>query len=124
MGHKWSGERAGGKLQLVIVLLITAVIVIAVVRIVPVYVRDFEFKETVREEAKFASVRQSEPGGVRQRLLQKAQELGIPMAPEQIQVSPAGNGVRISVRYNVPVQLPGYTLTLNFQTSADTASAY
>ena len=125
MRHRPGGEEGGGTLQLVIVLLITAGIILAVVRIVPVYVRDFEFKDAIREEAKMARIRRDEPPmAIRRRLFEKAQEVGLPVQPEQIQITPAGEGVRISVNYRVPVSLLVYTLNLNFDASADTATAF
>lgn len=113
-----------GRLRLLITLLITLVLIILAVRLVPVYVKKFEFNEAVREEAKFAAVRDVPPSEVRLRLFRKAQELGLPIQAQQILITPSGQGIHISVSYTVPVQLPGYTLNLNFQTSADTASAY
>ncbi|MFQ5926276.1 MAG: DUF4845 domain-containing protein [Terriglobia bacterium] len=125
MGYRLASERGGSRLKTVVALLITAGIVLALVRIVPVYVKNYEFKDAVREEAKFARVRDETPMQIRQRLFQKAQQVGIhTIRPQQIHVVPAGRGVRISVNYNVPVQLIGYTFTLNFQASADTASVY
>lgn len=113
-----------GRLRLLITLLITLVLIVLAVRLVPVYVKKFEFNEAVREEAKFAAVRDASSPEVRLRLFRKAQELGLPIQAQQILVTPSGQGIYISVSYTVPVQLPGYTLNLNFQTSADTASAY
>lgn len=120
-----AGQRGEGRLRLIIALLLTAALITAVVRIVPVYVKSFEFRETVREEARLAVVRQSQHVEMRNRLLEKARQLGLPMQPEQINIRPGrGGGVEITVNYSVPVKLPGYLLTLNFNAAADTASAY
>lgn len=124
MSHRHSGEQGGGKLKLLVALLITAGAVLAMVRIVPVYVKSYEFESAMREEAKFAAVRNEQPTAIRQRLLDKAQQLNFNVRPQQIQVTRVVGGVHITVSYSVPVQLPGYTLTLNFQHSVDTASAY
>ena len=119
------GERGGSRLKFILALLLTAAIIYALIRIVPVYVKSYDFQDTVRTEARFAGVNNRQPVEIRQRLLQKAQELGLPLRPEQIIVVPVSRGgVRISAHYSVPVQLIGYTLTLNFQTAADTASSY
>lgn len=124
MNHRHPGEQGGGKLKLIVALLITAGAVLAMVRIVPVYVKSYEFEGAMREEAKFAGVRNEQPPAIRQRLLDKAQQLNFNVKPQQIQVTRVVGGVHITVSYSVPVQLPGYTLTLNFQRSVDTASAY
>lgn len=124
MSHRHPGEQGGGKLKLLVALLITAGAVLAMVRIVPVYVKSYELESAMREEAKFAAVRNEQPTAIRQRLLDKAQQLNFNVKPQQIQVTRVVGGVHITVSYSVPVQLPGYTLTLNFQHSVDTASAY
>ncbi len=125
MRHTRPGERGGTRLKFFLALLLTAAIIYTLIRIVPVYVKSYDFQDTVRTEARFAGVNNRQPVEIRQRLFQKAQELGLPMRPEQIVVVPVSRGgVRISVSYSVPVQLIGYTLTLNFQTAADTASSY
>jgi len=119
------GECGGARLKSILALLLTAAIIYALIRIVPVYVKSYDFQDSVRTEARFAGVSNRQPVEIRQRLFQKAQELGLPLRPEQIIVVPVPRGgVRISVHYSVPVQLIGYTLTLNFQTAADTASSY
>jgi len=117
-------QAGGGRLRFLIALLITVALIVVAVRVVPTYVKKFEFDEAVREEAKFAAVREAPPPEVRLRLLHKAQELGLPIQAQQIYVTPSGQGIYISVSYTVPVQLPGYTFNLSFHTSANTASAY
>ncbi|MFQ5816578.1 MAG: DUF4845 domain-containing protein [Terriglobia bacterium] len=125
MGYKLAGERGGSRLRVVIALLLTAVFVLVLVRLVPVYVKDYAFKDAMRQEAMRLYAQNTTPVKIRQRLLREARELGIQtIRPEQIQVVPARGGVRISVNYSVPVELIVYTLTLNFQTSVDTSTAY
>lgn len=117
-------QRGQGRFKLFLALLLTAAIILGAVRIVPVYIRSYEFNEAVREAARFAGVRSQAPGEIRQQLFQKAQQLELPIRPEQIQVVPIQRGIRISVHYSVPVKLIVYTLTLNFESDIDTGSAY
>ncbi len=105
-------------------LLITAAIILGAVRIIPVYVRSYEFEDAMRSQAKFAGVEQKPPETIRRELLKKAQELELPVSGDQIQVFPRRGGVRISARYAIQVDLIFYKPYLDFDFAADTATAY
>jgi len=116
--------RGGSKLSLLVGLAITAAFIVAAVRLVPVYANSYEFKDAIRSQAKFAGVEQRSPEFIKQALYKKAQELNIPIRPEQIQVIPKRAGVEIKTHYTVQVDLIVYSPTLTFNYSADTATAY
>lgn len=116
--------RGGSRLQLLLGLLVTAAIIIIAVRVVPIYVRSYEFKDAIRTEAKFAGVRSKSPEAIREDLYKKARDLELPVRREQISVVLAPKGVRIVTHYTVPVDLVVYQTTLAFDFSADTATTY
>lgn len=117
-------QRGGSRFHLLVALLLTAAIILTAVRIIPVYVRSYEFEDFMRSEAKFAGVRKKSPQDIKKDLLKKAQELNLPVTGERITVSPARNGVRITASYAMPVDLVVYTHTFSFDFQVDTASAY
>lgn len=119
-------RKAGGgtKLQLLIALVITAAIILGAIRIIPVYVRSYEFEDFMRAQAKFAGVEQKPADLIRQELLQKAAELELPISREQIQVLPRRGGVHIAANYSIQVDLVLYQPYLDFDFTADTATAY
>lgn len=117
-------QRGNTKIKGIIALLITVAVIIGLVKVVPVYVRSYELKDTIRNEAKFAGVEQRTPDEVRERVFAKAKELNLPVSRDQIQVSKATGGVRVTTRYTVPVDLYLLTHDFAFNFSYDTASAY
>lgn len=115
-------EQGEGKIRLLVTLLVTVAIIVVAIRIVPVYVDSFEFKDAIRHEAKYASIQHKEPDEVRRVLYRKAQELGLPVDRKEIRVSRMRSGLRISVKYTVPVDLTVHTIHLSFSYEADTFS--
>jgi hypothetical protein len=117
--------RGGGRLNALLAVAITGAAIVAAVRIIPVYISGVEFEDAIRNEAKFASVNQRSPQQVQESLFRKAQQLDLPLRREAIQVYPSGiGGVRIMVRYTVPVDLIVYQHTMKFDIQADTKTAY
>ncbi len=122
--HPAATEQGGSRLQLLIALLIVAAIVLAAVRIIPVYVSSYEFEDAMRSQAKYAGVNRKAPQQIQQELHRKALELSLPLERKQISVTPAARGVRIAARYTVPVDLVVYTANFTFDFQADTGSVY
>ena len=122
--HLAATEQGGSRLQLLIALLIVAAIILAAVRITPVYVSSYEFEDAMRSQAKFAGVNNKPPRQIQQELHRKALELSLPLERKEISVTPAARGVRIAARYTVPVDLVVYTANFTFDFQADTGSVY
>jgi hypothetical protein len=111
--------------------------------IVPVYLKSYQFEKAVRREAVLAAVNLTSADAIQQDLHKKAEALGLPVEPGEIQVksvvrqAPADALnvlvdstaepnktaiVSIEVRYAVPLRFPGYTMELNFHVHADNGS--
>lgn len=116
-------QRGASKLKTTISLLVLVALVYVGVKVVPAYVDNYQLEDAMKTEARFAAVNRKSPDQVRRDVYKKIQELGIPATPEDIRVVPtSGYGIRITVKYTVVVDLPGYTLRLNFEPTADNMS--
>ncbi len=115
------GERGGSRTSLVITLLIVGAMVFAAVKIVPAYVNEYEFQDSMQSEARFAfSYPPKNADQIRNDIWQKAQDLSIPLATkDEIQVMEGQGTVNISVDYTVPVDLKVYEFNLQFHPHAD-----
>ena len=117
-------DRGGSKLQVLLALAITAALFVAGIRIIPVYIAAFKLEDEVRNKCKFAPVERKPPEAVREDLLKTAQELGLPLQREGIQIAPtSGAGLQITVKYTVPVDLIVFDLKIPFEYSVDSKSA-
>lgn len=119
-----SRERDRGfvKLKTLITLAVIGLIVYSCVKIVPVYVNNYELVDTMKSEARFAAVQRRNEEDVRTTVFKKAQDLGLPVRREDIKVRRTRDGMVVEVSYSVVVELPGYALTLNFSPSASPGS--
>ncbi len=117
-------DRGGSKLQVLFALALTAALFVAGIRIIPVYISAFKLEDEMRNKCKFAPVERKPPEVVREELLKLAHELDLPVSREQIQIAPiSGAGLKISVKYTVPVDLILFNINLPFDYTVDTKSA-
>jgi hypothetical protein len=116
-----SSDRGGAKLNLVLTLLILGAMLFAGFKVVPLYVANYEFQDSLESESRFAlsGYPKKSPDDIRDDIYKKAQELGIPANKEDIKVNVANGSVDLSLDYAVPVDLSVYQLTLQFHPHAD-----
>jgi hypothetical protein len=86
-------------------------------RVVPVYVADFQFRDSMESAARFASVNHLSPDDIRKNLLQEAEKADMPVKLQDIKVSSHNGRVDIEANYSVTVDLHVYQWTLNFHPS-------
>ena len=122
--RKTMKERGGSKRNLIITLLIMGSMVFAGVKLIPVYVDNYQFQDAIESESRFAltGYPKKSTDDVRDDVWKKAQELSIPAQREDIQVNMTNGSVSISLDYSVPVDLAVYQLTLQFHPHADNHS--
>jgi hypothetical protein len=114
------------------------------IQIASSYMKNHDFQEAVKREARLAASDSRPAENIREELLEKSQEMGLRVSPDDIdvvsarkeaQISVAGLGalvansnqndlptvgsVNIDVIYTIPVEFPLYTLRLNFHLHAD-----
>ncbi len=118
------GERGGSRMSLLITLVILGALAFTAVKIVPVYVSNYQFQDAVEAESRFAlaSYPKKSAEDVRGDIFKKAQELGIPAKAEDIRVNMTNGNVDIGLDYSVPIDLKVYQFTLDFHPHADNHS--
>jgi predicted membrane protein len=117
-----NNERGGTKLKTLLVLAILFAMVFSIVKVVPIYVLNYEFQDSMQEEATYASVNRKTADQIRTDLGKKLQSLGLAADANDIQVTANEGNVTISLEYTVPVNLAVYQLQLHFHPHADNAS--
>jgi hypothetical protein len=118
------GEHGGSKLSLLFTLVILGAMAFTAIKIVPVYVENYQFQDSIEAESRFAltGYPKKGPDDVRADIFKKAQELDIPVKPEDIRVSITNGSVEIGTDYSVPIDLKVYQFTLQFHPHADNHS--
>lgn len=123
MSSAWKqSERGGARLKAFFAVFILIVMIYAAVKIVPIYVTNYQLMDSLQEEATFATVNRKSADAIKTDVEQKLTDLGIQVDPATIQVSDISGNVTIAFDYSVPVDLTVYQLQLHFHPHAYNAS--
>ena len=87
-----------------IAVIIVGVAIFLGVKILPVRIAAYEFRDVLREEARYGAVRNND-ATVAERILQRAVELEIPLEKKNLQVKRTQSQMIISARYEQPIDL-------------------
>ncbi len=100
----------------VLVVALFVVLVYLGIKLVPPLVNNYQFQEELTTLASgftvYAASRTEE--NIREEVLRKAKDLGLPIKPDQVRVVKSTYGLNTDVRYNVMVETPAYTFNLKF----------
>jgi hypothetical protein len=91
-------------------------------RIIPAYVAEYQLSDKMQETARFAVVNHYPEDQIRDTIYKVVQDLEIPAKKDAIKVVSNQSVVKISLEYNVPVDLLIYHLDLHFEPSSENKS--
>jgi hypothetical protein len=112
-------QRGGSRFSSIMKLLVLGAMAFAAFKIVPAYFADYQLKDAMGTEARYAQVNRKNANDVQDDVWKKIQELGIPAKKEDIRVITEQGLVTISVSYTVPVDLMVTQHDLVFHDQAD-----
>jgi hypothetical protein len=119
-------ERGGARAKTLIALIFFAGIVFAAVKIIPVFVNNYDLQDAMQQEARFVfnpnTGHPKTEDEIRSDIQKKASDLGLPVTDKDIQVLDENGHIRISADYTVSVDLVVYQLPLHFHPLADNTS--
>jgi cell division protein FtsL len=114
-----SSQRGEGKLKAVVYLAILVVAVFVAIKIVPVYVAEYQLKDKITEQARFAVVNRYSDEQIKDSIYRTIQDLDIPAKRDDVKVAATNHGLTISVNYSVPVDFLVYQTEINFSPSSE-----
>ena len=112
-------QRGEGRLKAIIYTVILVAGIYAAFKLVPLYVANYELKDKISEQARFAVVNRYSEEQVRDILFKTIQDLDIPAKRDDIKVQQTNHGLLISVNYTVPVDFRVYKTEINFTPSSE-----
>jgi hypothetical protein len=113
------GERGEGRLKAVVYLTLLIVGVFLAVKLVPLYVAEYELTDKMGEQARFAIVNRYTDDQIKDNIFKTIQDLDIPAKRDDVKVANTHNGLSISVEYTVPVDLMVYKTDITFSPSTE-----
>jgi hypothetical protein len=112
-------ERGEGRLKALIYTAILVIGVFVAFKVVPLYVAQYQLKDKMEEQARFAVVNRYSEDQVRDNIFRVIEDLDIPAKREDIKVANTTHGVSISVDYTVPVDFLVYKTEMNFSSTSE-----
>lgn len=118
----WRGERGKATVGTLVALLVVVSGVYLGMKFIPVRAAAYQFDDTVREQVVFAGARRRRMGDqeVLRNLMERAQELNLPISTRNIRITRRSKSIRIQVAYKVDIELPfDYTYEWTFVSDHD-----
>ena len=115
-------ERGGSRVKLFLLLVLLGSMIFAGVKILPIYVNNYQMQDAIESEARFAIGNRLADKDIRDHIWRKVNEIGIPADEDSLKVTANQGAVKISLDYTVPVDLLVYKFTLDFHDHADNRS--
>ncbi len=106
-------------LKTVLSLAFLAALIFVGFKTIPVYINDYQLNDWVQNQTPFWQTQHASEDAIRKTIIAKAQDLGLPLAAEDMKVEATPNKVSVSLDYHVPVDLKVYTLQLHFTHSSE-----
>ena len=110
---RFGNERGEGKIGLLVALIIVGVVAFVGIKVIPVKVAAYEFREVLRSECRSGAVRTND-AAVAKRIMDRAEELEIPLTRKNLSVKRTRSEMIVSAQYELEIDLKLTTYTYRF----------
>lgn len=97
-------------------------------KVVPPFFSNYEFEDSIKTEALQATYSTRSEEDIREAVIKHARSYDIPLTAKQVRISRVGGfgtgSLNIEADYSVPVDLPGYSTTLQFHPSSNNKGVF
>ena len=92
------------------------------IKVIPPCFANYEFEDAIKNDAVQATYSTRSEEDIRATVIKHARDYDIPLTPKQVKVSRTGGygtgTLNIEAEYSVPIELPGYSTSLQFHPSS------
>lgn len=107
-------ERGEGRFKAIAWTVVILTTIFVAIKIVPVYVNEYQLRDKMQEEARFAVVYHHSDEQIRDVVFREIQDLELPARREDIKIDNSSRQVSITIDYSVPVDFYVYKTELHF----------
>jgi len=106
-------QRGEGKLGFLIALIVVGLAIFLGIKVIPVRVTAYHFKDVLRQEARMGAVR-NEDSTIRDRIMVQAADLEIPLDEKNLTIRRTPSNMIIRAKYEQPIDLKFTTYVYKF----------
>ena len=88
---------------------VALIVMLVAIKVVPIMIDVGELDKEISILADRANRREYHDERIRKDILVKAESLDLPVSKKSIDIRRSSNRIKITVRYTVPIEFPGYT---------------
>ncbi len=115
-------------LKLIFGVAIFGAVILVGIKVIPPYFSNYEFEDAIKSEALQSTYSSRTEDDIRATVIKQAHEYDIELTAKQVHVARSGgNGtgtLAIECDYSVPIELPGYSTTVDFHVSSKNKGIY
>ena len=110
-----NGQRGEGRVGFIVALVIVMVGLFVGIKVIPVRINAYQLDDTLREEARFASVNRNSDEEIKIRILEHAHILNIPLEAKNVTIERIRKEVIVTARFVQPIDLKVTTYNFRFE---------
>jgi hypothetical protein len=115
-------------LKLAFVFAILAAVGLIGMKVIPPFFSNYELEDAIKTESTQSTYSTRTEEDIRETVIKEARSYDIALTPKQVHVSRVGGfgagTLAIDAEYSVPIELPGYSTTIEFHPSSKNKGVY
>ncbi|MFY9661194.1 MAG: hypothetical protein WAJ97_11265 [Terriglobales bacterium] len=115
-------------LKLVFGFVLFGMVALVCYKLLPPFFANYELEDSIKTEATQSTYSTRSEDDIRASIIKQARGYDIALTPRQVHVLRVGSfgtgTLAIDAEYSVPIDLPGYSTTLNFHPSSQNSGVY
>jgi len=100
----WNGQSGEGRIGCIFWAAVLIVVIVIAFQVVPTKMATSELYDFMIDEANFAA--QRTPEGMKKRIMEKAEDLDLPLEAKNLQVTETSSRVKMDAKYTVVLEFP------------------
>lgn len=115
-------------LKLIFVVAILLAVGLVGLKVIPPYFANYELEDAIKTESTQSTYSTRTEDDIRETIIKEARSYDIALTPKQVHVQRVGGfgagTLAIEADYSVPIELPGYSTTIEFHPSSKNKGVY
>jgi hypothetical protein len=92
---------------------VAIIVVLVTIKVAPIMIHVGELDKEISNLADRANRREYTDQRIRRDILEKAEQLDLPVTKKSIDIKRTSNRIKVTVRYTMSIEFPGYTYVWN-----------